>query len=70
MSSLQLFEASLKNVNSSGVHLGMSYTHRIIAYTTACFNKKSTLHIWPKNFWTVLPQNFTFYLSKILMTFL
>src|SRR6218665_1021421 len=41
--------------------------------TRACFKKNSSLHICPTNFSTtffrILPQNFTFDLSEILMTF-
>ena len=51
-------------------YLGIS---PLLLRSRACFKKKSSLHIWPKNFWTtffsILPQNLTFYLSKILMTF-
>jgi len=39
----------------------------------ACVKKNSSLHIWPRNFSTtffrILPKDFPFYLSKILMTF-
>src|SRR6218665_1486356 len=47
---------------------------QLYVHARACFKKNSSLHIWPKNFSTtffrILPQNCTFYFSKILMTFL
>src|SRR6218665_2509966 len=46
---------------------------QLYVHARACFKKNSSLHIWPKNFSTtffrILPQNCTFYFSKILMTF-
>src|SRR6218665_656137 len=53
----------------------IDYLYNVCFYSLprSCFKKNSSLQIWPINFSTtffrILLQNWTFYLSKILMTF-